>query len=345
MIEKGQDHRVVGVVESFTAEDGSQQTRTNKVTELGNSMHYWDGQNWQESDPTLDIVDGEVLGVFTPHAFGVQANINVQGAVTLISPDNKIFTSTPLFLALRSLKSGQTVLVGQLKNSQAEVVEGNQVVFRDAMEGLNCSLLYINRVDGMEQNLVMHEPINPEDYGFATGADAGDDRDQVQLELWTEFFDAPTSKAKVTSADGQADVYLDFGATRIGTGKAFLLEGDSRQVPVAKRFGQVEGGDGRLFMVEIVQFESVRPLMDTLQGADINDVGEKVKRMARRHVGNNRDLLAQYGGKLPKEKLLAGTATYSDSPVGQGLVLDYQTVTAGTVGQPMVFRSDMTYSV
>ena len=65
--------------------------------------------------------------------------------------------------------------------------------------------------------MILAHPGSPQDWGFAEG-------DDVRLEMWTEWFDAPEPvRIPVRTSEGLESADLDFGAMRMIEGRAFFL--------------------------------------------------------------------------------------------------------------------------
>src|SRR5437667_1616653 len=122
-----------------------------------------------------------------------------------------------------------------------------------------------------------------------------------QLQILTEFIDPPkpVDRASATNAEPNrfliapnlTDERLDFGAMVFGQGKAFSLDGvenlpgltvsDDKSIPVGKTWSEL--APGRQFLVESVDFQSIRPALELLPaapGANAAKPGRKVGRMA-----------------------------------------------------------------
>ncbi len=158
------------------------------------------------------------------------------------------------------------------------------------------------------------------------------------------------------------DEILDFGAMRIGSGRALALEdpqGAQWSVPMAKTWTVAEG---RTFLVESVQFAAVQAQINALpapplQGAAVKKAGA-VRQMALNAIGQRlfpaRKQAAKVGGKIqmaaapsPLRWERAGVrdqAALNIQPStlnsSRGLVLDYALVQTTS---NFTFRGDTTY--
>ncbi len=330
-----QDSRTLEIVDTRVNAAGLTEVVTNRVVEVASSMHYWDGVEWQPSSPDFELVNNSVAAATrAPHQVSIQANLNAVGAVTLVLADGTRLVTSPGFLAFRCPRTHQSALVGEIHDCAGQLISPTQVLFTNAMSGVQCSMLYENRIDGMEQNLILEEPLNPLDFGVP------DDPD-TRLELWTEVYEAPPATLRATTSGEISDLYVDFGAAQIGIGKSFLLEGDSLSVPVGKGYGPVPDLNST-FLVETVTYGSVKPLMDTLgQQAGVNK-RTRVQRLAGVRAPGDKALFAS----VKRKPLSAGKhVAFRRGPLhlGPGLVLDYSTVNGSKTS--FTFSSGGTYFI
>jgi hypothetical protein len=117
---------------------------------------------------------------------------------------------------------------------------------------------YTYSLAGFEQDIILREqPPDPAAYGL--------NAETTRLQVLTEFVEAPSVRKAGQPADGPTgNETLDFGAMRIGRGKAFALGESSstqRKVEVRRSWERLEGRD---FLLEEVEFRSVRPRIEAL---------------------------------------------------------------------------------
>ena len=159
VIELGPDYRILQTIQQSLNDQGESISTTNRHTELGTGMHYWTGTEWRESHPIFKLVPGAAIADEVQHRFTVAHNINQEGAIVMETPDGKVFRSTPLILAFRNIETGESVAIGQIQDSQGELIAPNQVLYPNAMEGVACSLRYTVLNQGIEQELIIQEPL------------------------------------------------------------------------------------------------------------------------------------------------------------------------------------------
>jgi len=174
------------------------------------------------------------------------------GTITLVTPTGLQLQSLPLGLFYSD--GSNTVMFAELTNSVGQLISPNQVIYTNAFTGVEADLLYTYRIGGFEQDVIFRQqPLAPEQFGL-NSADAN-------LQLLTEFFNAPTPVETVGPADTQdnlQDTTLTFGGMEMTHGRAFLAGSTSTahslyQIPVYKTWTIV---DGRTFLVEQVPYSN-----------------------------------------------------------------------------------------
>jgi hypothetical protein len=185
--------------------------------------------------------------------------------VAIITPDGRHLKVQAVFLALLDTVSGQSLLLGQVRPTEGEVLGANTVLYPNAFDTIHADVRYRYTKYSLEQDIILHENIKlPE--GFTA--------EHTRLEAWSEWINSvPDGKESVeldlrpaATVNRQAalvavDEHLRFGAARIGAGYAFGLQQEDDQTPVAKTFGRVEGRD---WLIERVDFLAVKPRLDKL---------------------------------------------------------------------------------
>ena len=131
VLERGVDHRLIRSVREEFTEKGEPYMVTNRYVEVGSSMHYFDGKEWQETKAEFKIQPGKAVADTMPHKVTIAANLNTEGAVMLEAADGKLFRSTPLLVAFRDTASGEMAWVGKLQDCEGELVAPNQLVYHN----------------------------------------------------------------------------------------------------------------------------------------------------------------------------------------------------------------------
>ncbi|MBI3867781.1 MAG: hypothetical protein HY299_04545 [Verrucomicrobia bacterium] len=336
VITRGPDFRVIETTEQSLNDEGQSISVTHRHTELSSGMNYWTGTEWKKSSPVFRLVPGSAIADEVQHRFTLSHNINQEGAIVMETPDGKVFRSTPLILAFRDTATGESVMIAQIQDSVGEQIANDQIFYPNAMEGVACGLRYTVRKDGGEQELLIQEPLRPQDFGL-------ENKPSVRLELWTAFYESPAlERSVVTEAGEMGDLFLDFGSIQIGQGKTFAIETQAPEAPVAKRFGTVPG-DPRLFLVEMIAQKNLEPLMNALEQAQAGKALEKIKRLAGKKLKSDEELVAAMKAPRRDRKKESAMMRRTSRSLGSGVILDYTAVSGSK--SSFVFTSGGTFSI
>jgi len=254
VIARGPNSRTWAAVTLQTNILGTTTSATNCYTELETGMHRMNSQGkWILSTDEVVPVPGGALATNTAHQVFFAANPNVPEALRLTMPDGRELRSHVLCLSYFDRSTGSNAIIAELQDSTGQIVAANKVLYTNALSG-DCvaDILYRNTKAGIEQNIVLRsQPPSPAEYGISN----------AMLQVWTEFVNPPAPSI-CSPVDGSVDQdnQLDFGAMKIGPGKAFLIGGQTDQfIRVQKRWVSIQG---RTFLVEEVP---VNPITTQLQ--------------------------------------------------------------------------------
>jgi hypothetical protein len=309
---------------------GQMSYRTNAYTELATGMHYQENGIWSETREIIEPVSGGAMARYGPHKAIFAENLNSAGAIDLETPDGKRLRSHVLGLAYFDTASGGIVLIAAVRDSLGQVVGSNQVVYADAFTDLSADVRYTYSRAGFEQDIILRmQPPSPKEYGL--------DPTTTHLQVLTEFLDPPLSgkhPQTVTRPSGESfvDETLDFGAMKMGQGRAFPVgyagRGESR---VGKRWTTIEG---RVLLIEAVPYsEIIADLQQLPSQASLN------KRGKNSHLASaSLRLPATPKMAVEKKPMLAAISQHPE----QGYVLDYK-IAAG--GDGYTFKGDTTYYI
>lgn len=342
VIERGMHHRLWQTVSSSIDENGNMNYQTNSFTELRSGICYEEDGKWYDSVEEIELHPDGAFAQKAPHKVFFSPNLNEEGAVELISPEGLRLKGGPLGLAYYDKEKHQSVWIARIQDCRGELYSSNQVVYRDAMDGILCSVRYTYKLGSFEQDVILHEaPPTPEEYGFSS--------ETTFLEVISDFQEIPedftirqyvseakTEAGKVVGKDWE-DNQLEFGSMRMAAGKAFSLseEESLRQlsdsdIPVSKSF-QIT--DGRNILIEGVEYHSIHPYLEVLPLKAWNEEmfvqkptsGRTYFLLPKKHETQHPMMFASSGQALP-----------------QGVVIDYLAVTSSS---NMTFKSDATYYV
>jgi hypothetical protein len=350
IIERGPHHQVIERLTVVTNLDGSVGNQTNRYTAVASGLHYRKDGQWVEAKEEVRLLpdgngavsdEAQIKVTFAP-------NINTAGAITTVTPDGKRFRTHVLGLALTD-ETGKSVLIAPVKDSVGAVWK-NQVIYRDAFAGgVNADILFVCERGKFEQNIVLRENL-PID----SPAELGLNPATTRLECWTELVEAPepTKEARIIEAPlgeeqpGETaslrDETLNFGATTIAHGKAFLTEdaplGLRPMASVAKEWIKTE--DQRRFLVERVAFPVIKTQLDALPASSASvDKAAAWKELVRN--GRNGVIDRHFpSAPLTIEDPTESMELAAIEPDRKGFVLDYsQVVTSSNI----IFEAGTTY--
>lgn len=202
----------------------------------------------------IQITGDGAVAQFGPHKVEFAGSLNAQQPVRLQVPGSGILRSRVLGLCYYSPESGESVLIADLKSVDAELVSSNQIVYRDALEGISADLVYTYTRASLEQDLIIRKQL-------PTPVELGLKATNVCLGLMTEFFNAPLPRKipaqievgvhlndlRISITNYLTDETLVFGTMKIVQGRAFSLPDSDEIIPVGKSWQVL---DGRQFLIE-----------------------------------------------------------------------------------------------
>ncbi len=287
-------------------------------------------------------------------------DVNQRGAVEIHTPEGIVLKSSVLGLSYFDSLSGQMVTLATTHHSVGELLEPNQIIYRDAFDNIHADVLYTFRTSGLEQDIIFREnPPAPELFGLLP--------ESTKLEVMTEFYETPTPGKKVSVLDKVTDPNLrqqmaepdwiderlNFGNVILPRGKAFSVATAKQNEiipteessPVGKRW--INNG-ARSALIESVEYYNVRSILETLPdalspndlqegdtGAMLN-LNEKFPKTASRILP---ELNTSTTASLPREAIRLASYSPYEQP---GFVLDYTTL---STGGDFTFSGNETYYV
>ncbi len=330
--ERGANHRVFARVTYETNKVGKVIARTNSAyTEIETSMHYFKDGEWKKSSTEIEITKDGAISQKTRHKVAFDGNINVAGAVELITPDGKHLKSHVLGLAYLDTASGKSVLIAELKDSQGQLLPAkNKVIYPDAFTDVKADVLYTLTKAGLVQDIILREqPPSPKEWGL--------DPATTKIQVLTEFLDPPEPVKEQVVVDGQTGLTderrLDFGEMTLGKGPAFALGAANQKsgVPVMKQWTVL---NGRQFLVESVQYNRIENSLKTLPEKPQAALPDTPKFQNVASVERKLPSLPTKKSEKPIE--VAQLDIYAQP----GFVLDYEALTSQT---NFTFKGDSTY--
>jgi hypothetical protein len=210
----------------------------------------------------------------------VGPTIRMQGAVRIEMPEQQLLIGQPVALSLYDPVAQTNILIAELKNPTARLVQSNLVMFVDCWDEVKADVLLKLGRNAFSQSVVWRErPPDPKLWGLNPKT--------TRLQVWSEFYEPPEPVKKETVlkeiVPGLAwtDETLAFGKSRMNPGRAFLASDSTNHfllpfnanlgtntattnramlsAPVVKKWQQM---DNRTFLIEEVEYESLLPLLN-----------------------------------------------------------------------------------
>ncbi len=357
IVERGEHHRIWESYTPVAAVSGEKIYQTNRVVELASGLHYWDGAAWIDSKEEIEIIGGKAIARHGSHKVTFAGNLTAIGAVEVNAQDGKKFRSQVMGLSYYDTKTGESVLIAEVKSSEGFVLPPNQVIYVDAFTDVKADVRYTYTKAGLEQDIILREaPPSPAEFGL--------DPATTRLEVMTEFLQPPAVRKQLRVVQTEensrtrrgmvspdfVDEALDFGAMKMGGGKAFQLDSNGQSagstVPVAKQWQQLEGRD---FLIEAVQYPTIRAHLESLPRSEA-----KVKN--RQDLQKNKAIASESKTGQPAKRVIPrklvadATSDVSKSiqiaklkQVEKGVVLDYLLLSSSATN--MTFAGDTTYLI
>ena len=272
VLERGYNHATVQRTRQVPAPSGGFQTVTDQWTRLEDGLNYWDENlpGWAEAEARIELIPGGAVALHGQHRAIFSSNVNdPAGALDLEIRHQIRLRSSVLAIGYFDALSGNEVFIATVHDASGEWIAPNQIIYRDAFDGLNADVVYTYRKSGVEADVVLREiPPSPAEYRLVP--------ETSRLQVYTEFFDPPQptkrtrvlsriddpeTRARVAEPDWP-DEELDFGPNHIGDGRAFAWSArDATQerpelfAPVGKKWSRTP--DGRTVLTESVEYVSL----------------------------------------------------------------------------------------
>ena len=325
IVDQGPHHNLWQYQTYEPGPDGKPVARIHQYRELASGLNYLIGGKWTPAQEKIEVFSGGSVARHGQHTIIFANNINTPGAIDAQMSDGLRLRSHVLGLIYVDASTGQSVLIGQLQDSEGVLVSDNQVLYPNALAGVRADIRYTYRKSGLEQDIVLREQIpTPESVGLNSAT--------TELEVATEFLEPPSAQVgSVTANDGvESDQTVSWGATSLGLGKAFSLNGEDTPVRVHKKYTKI---GGRYFLLEKVRVQDIQPGLSKLPDQASN--AKRLPGMASTHFAFPKAPVAKSAAR--PMRLAMGT------PPGKGYVLDY--ITLGAAYTNFIFQGDTTYYI
>lgn len=312
-----------------------------------------DAGEWEEARAEFELQPGHARAWKGRHKVTLAANPNTGAAVQMRLPEGQLLSSHVHGLAYYDTASGEAVLIAEVTDSTGVQIAPNQILYPATFTALEADLVYTYTKSGFEQDVILRQqPPSPEIYGL--------DPATTQLEVWTEFEDAPrplkvTRPAPGTSvlpssaeleelANLQAEDHLAFGETRIETSRSFMHGRQEQNLSLIIKHW-LEPEPGRAFLVETVGLNELASGLEALPPAS---GGANAGTPAPTRLQALRALSRKPNDTKVQQAVIRNVTDGTDRLVAAhharpGLVLDYQQVSGSLANQR--FAGDETYYV
>jgi hypothetical protein len=326
VVDAGPNHRVWQYQTYEPMPNGKTVARLHQYRELAAGLNYLDAKGkWTPSVEKIEVFSGGAKAQQGQHKVVFSSNLNTAGAIDVHAADGQRLRSHIIGLIYADSTTRQAVLIAGMQDSDGEVVGDNQVLYPNAFDGVKADVRYTYRRDGLEQDVILREQLPaPEAYGMNSAT--------TELEVVTEFINPPPAWVSDMQAepDTESDQWISWGATSLGRGKAFSLNGEDAPASVTKRYTVI---NGRYFLQEKVRLPDIAPALSKLPEQASN---------ARRRQG-----MASTHFTFPAAPATKSAARPMRLAMGaeasKGYVLDY--VSTSTAYTNYLFQGDTTYYI
>ena len=325
VVDIGANHRVWQRETYEAGPNGQIMTHIHTYHELASGLNYQDANGqWQESQELIEAFPNGAVARKGAYQVIFADNLNSAGSIDMQTTDGKRLRSNILGLMYVDTSTGDAVLIAGVQDSAGELISSNQVLYPNAFDGVKADVQYTYQRGSFEQDVILREqPPQPDAYGM--------NPETTELEVITEFIDAPDATVSdVGSSEPglESDQSVNWGATQLGSGKAFNVGNQGSAATVSKRYINL---NGRHFLLEKVMLRDIEASLSKLPEQSSN----------QHHLPG----LASKNPVLPKTPAVKTASRplrmASTTPPNQGYVLDY--VSLNPAYTNYVFQRDTTY--
>lgn len=327
-----------------------------RVVEMASGMNYWNGQEWTPSEASFELRTDVFVAERVQHKVRLADNLNVSGAVTVVTPDGITLRSTPVGIGLYDAASGQSLILAAIGDCSGILVSSNEVVYENAFNenGVRADVVYRIQRGSFEQDVVIRSRLDVADYGFPANS--------TRIQIFTEFYDVAQPdrirrplrveqdqkvRNRMVSPD-LVDELLGFGEFVIATGQASLVKVDSATgeaaVPVAKQFTNIQG---RTFLIESVECGSLDRELRSLPNITPKNASMQPMQGIKKAKNGYASIPSprSYGQAKAATNRTSTRMARADDIRRPSVVIDYLATIGGDLAGTIVFQGDTTYFV
>ena len=341
IIDRGQDFALYRAILLETDEAGHSSRRTNEFTLLENALHYRDSNGqWRESEDLIESAPDGAIARRGPHKAFFTRRLDSEAVFDIQTSSGRHVRGGLRAIQITDPATGKSQTLATVReNAAAELLPPNQLLWKDAFEGLSCDVLLIWSHDRFSQDVILREkPKLPEGWDLAT----------ARLEVLTEFMveERPTLREQALKTEDGLELsdhtVIQFDSLSIIMGKALALEegrafafgsldATDQSVPVLKQWRELD--DGRTFLIESLGWKEIEPRLKDLR-----------ERAEAKPARDSNTTLVQTWPRHPApgsrpEPILAATEPYRPD----GFLLDF--VIIPDQQNPTTFLSGVTYYI
>jgi hypothetical protein len=164
--------------------------------------------------------------------------------VKITDPTGKALSFSVFGLAYYDAASGSNAAIGTLQTSEGAIVSPNGVLFTNCFSNVSADVLYSYTKAGLSQDIMLRQaPPAPSAYGLSDAS--------AVFQVYTEWFDVDDPLATaVTNGAALDDTFLDFGAMRMGIGKALFVDNQGAPLSAGAVRKQWVHVNNRTFLIE-----------------------------------------------------------------------------------------------
>lgn len=231
-----------------------------------------------ELHPHFRITEDGVVGEGGSFRIAAEGNL-LATPIHIQGPTGQDLRLRVAAIAASDSRTGRRIWLGTLREGQGVVLDGEpaRIAWTNTFDGITADILVVYNINSVIHDVYLREPVRiPEDAGFSPAS--------TRIEIWTEIFAGPeprqtprpislvaadpaNPKAPLLPDKQAQDTDLDWGGMKMIPGCAFRVnaaDAARENWPVAKQWITQ---DHRRFLVETVDFESVKPAFDGLKTA------------------------------------------------------------------------------
>jgi hypothetical protein len=293
-------------------ENGNSTIVTNSYVQIQTGLNRWDATAgaFVPASAEIEMVNGNgvIRNAQFQAVFSRNAN-DIDGLIDLQMPDGERLVTQPIGLALTEPETGRSVFLGEIRDSEAVLLDPNTIMYPDAFDQFKAAIVIRSSLHGIESDIVLQEKLNAD-----LIRDVGIDPAGARLEVWHQVLENPKAESETSwisrlSGNFEQDGTIRFKQMAISSGNAFSVDdgtmSKSAGVPVAKEWIDLEG---LTFLIEGIPFSEVEEQLGGLperleaRVIDKERLENALAKLSAESAIASVSSLQASGGKLAKKK-------------------------------------------